>query len=275
MVKITLLKIEDDLLKIENLNELLFQDFNLDTVDYNPDTSLDADQIFALYNFSKTNYCLDILKQVSVNSLDYNLYDNTQHFNPNYLINVDTDTSIFFFQKISNALLKPKRILHLSDSRTKYEKIDSGKSLSIKEFPDAVYKKSEDILYFKTLNGLQKIFPSIDELYRDATDEEVSEFLKLDMIKCHENFSVSKVKTMNRKRIAQLHDKFKKYSKDDKQTLKIYLQKFSPELSFEDDKFKISNDQDLKSFIYGVDQRYYETEIGSEKRIANSIIVIK
>ena len=41
-----------------------------------------------------------------------------------------------------------------------------------------------------------------------------------------------------------------------------------------DDVSQIANisEKELKELIYGIEQRYYTTEIGNEKRLANSVI---
>ena len=39
----------------------------------------------------------------------------------------------------------------------------------------------------------------------------------------------------------------------------------------ENNKFEIKSDQELKFLLYGIEQRFYTTPIGKEKRLANSI----
>jgi hypothetical protein len=58
-----------------------------------------------------------------------------------------------------------------------------------------------DILYFRDLSKIKPIFNGIENLFREATDTEVGEFLNKDFICLSENYSVESVKTMNRKRI--------------------------------------------------------------------------
>ena len=36
-------------------------------------------------------------------------------------------------------------------------------------------------------------------------------------------------------------------------------------------KFEIKSDDDLKYLLYGIDQRFYTTPLGNEKRLANSV----
>ena len=39
----------------------------------------------------------------------------------------------------------------------------------------------------------------------------------------------------------------------------------------ENQKFEISNDDELKLLLYGIEQRFYTTPFGYEKRLANSV----
>ncbi|WP_418000997.1 hypothetical protein [Lacticaseibacillus paracasei] len=120
----------------------------------------------------------------------------------------------------------------------------------------------------------QAIFPGIIALYRDATKREISDFLSQDFIQTAEGFNGDSVQVNNRKRIAALRDKYNAYNNSQRNDLKKYIQGYDLGLRFEDGKFLISSDADLKKLIYGIDQRYYTTPIDNEKRIANSVINI-
>lgn len=271
MNPVTLISINDELYKFDNVEDNLFDEVELESITYMPQVSLDDDQIFCLTEFSNTDFCLDLLKQESFNTSDYNVFNNTMQGERIFLVNVVS--GIYYFQKITDSLLKPTKRIILGESETRYEKFEQNKSISIKLFPDAIYNKNSDILYFKKLENLKKIFPNIEELYIEATDDEVANFLDLDIIEC-ENFSKDHVKSLNRKRIAMLKNKYDNYSDMEKQKLKKYIHQYSPDLSFSDEKFKISSDQDLKKLIYGIEQRYFTTEIDKEKYVANSRIAI-
>ena len=45
--------------------------------------------------------------------------------------------------------------------------------------------------------------------------------------------------------------------------------------SEDDMSFKIENENDLKVLIFGIEQRYYTTRIGSERRLANSVLTLE
>lgn len=40
----------------------------------------------------------------------------------------------------------------------------------------------------------------------------------------------------------------------------------------ENKKFEVATDDDLKLLLYGIEQRFYTTPIGQEKRLANSVM---
>lgn len=161
-----------------------------------------------------------------------------------------------------------------AESKTRYEQVNNGQSITIKEFPDAIYNRTDDILYFLKLEWIKSLFPGIEELYREATDEEVNDFLRYDFINVGENFKLASVKTNNRKRIALLKDRYAGFSAEQKIELNKYIHNYESELPFQNGKFEIQSDQDLKRLLYGIDQRYYTTPIEKETRIANSITKI-
>lgn len=64
-------------------------------------------------------------------------------------------------------------------------------------------------------------------------------------------------------------------TKEKKQIFK-YISKYCNNLEVDEKNksFSIGSEEELKELIYGIEQRYYTTEIGNEKRLANSIIKI-
>lgn len=57
----------------------------------------------------------------------------------------------------------------------------------------------------------------------------------------------------------------------------LYIHSYCEEqLKFdaENNKLKIKSDQELKFLLYGIEQRFYTTLIGKEKRLTNSVQLI-
>ena len=102
----------------------------------------------------------------------------------------------------------------------------------INYIPDAVYDCAEDKLYFQRLSDITNVFVGIDELYREATEDETTTFLTLDIINLCQGFTADKVKTANRKRIKAAMDKYNNFSEIQKQKLPNYLRLYNADLTF-------------------------------------------
>ncbi|MBY0499047.1 MAG: hypothetical protein K2P74_05495 [Nitrosomonas sp.] len=64
---------------------------------------------------------------------------------------------------------------------------------------------------------------------------------------------------------------------EDRNQMLLYIHSYCEEqLKFdaENNKLKIKSDQELKFLLYGIEQRFYTTLIGKEKRLANSVQLI-
>lgn len=141
--------------------------------------------------------------------------------------------------------------------------------LVINALPDAVYFKVADTLIFKNLATISSIFKGIDELYKEATKEEVEQFLDAQFIELGNDYNVDSVSKPNRKRIGLAMATLDAMSADDKANMLDYIDGYCGEqkLKFdkENQKFEISNDDELKLLLYGIEQRFYTTPFGKEK----------
>ena len=236
-------------------------------LEYSPDTLHEDNEWYKISGFSEKSFCLQLLKG-SFSSVNYDNLGTNEIDIIDFLCSYQDD--IFFFQNISRASLKPKKVVILGDN---YSYDENSKSININDYADAIYMKSKDILYFQKLSKITSIFKGIDVLYREATDEETRNFLNEDFIKIDNGFSVDKVKTRNRQRIALAIDTLKILKKKERKVLIKYIREYCPNLNQDNtDSFTISSDENLKYLLYGIEQRFYTTEVRSEKRIANSII---
>lgn len=248
--------------------------FDLVTVDltacvpYNPDHNLDEDSWFKIEGFSQKAFCIDLLKK----EFDSKNYDDLAKGNFSkiaYLFAVQVDD--FYFQKITPSLFVKRKTLVFGET-AELEK--SQTRLVINALPDAVYFKAVDTLIFKSLATISSIFKGIDELYKEATKEEVEEFLEESFIKLSNDYSVEKVSKPNRKRIGLAMKTLEGMSVDDKTNMLEYIDGYCEQkLNYDqqNQKFEISTDEDLKLLVYGIEQRFYTTPFGKEKRCANSV----
>ncbi len=242
-------------------------------VAYSPTHNLDEDCWFGIENFSQEAYCLDILQTIFV-SAEYDMLlsqDEADKIDFLFSYQDEDGEPVYYFQNITKSQLQYKRFIRLGDD---YTFNDNSRNITINPIPDAIYIPSRDIVYFKRLSAVSGIFDGISELYREATQEETANFLENDFISLQNGFSAERVKQANRKRIAMAVDSIRRF--DDAQRTAVFgcIRDYCPGLIAEDGAFNISNEQELKLLLYGIEQRFYTTPDGRERRIANSIITI-
>lgn len=237
-------------------------------VPYSAGHNLDEDSWFKVEKFSQQPYCMDFLKK-DFDSKDYDELKKEQFLDIAYLLSIqDLD---FYFQKVTPSLFIKKKVLGFGEA-AKIE--ESNNRMIINEQPDAIYFKAADTLVFRNLAAISGIFKGIDDLYREATQKETESFLQIQFISLKDDYDASKVSKPNRKRIALALDSLAKMSGQDKVNILAYIGDYSnTKLKFDKatQKFEISNDDELKLLLYGVEQRFYTTLFGQERRLANSV----
>ncbi|MEZ9293179.1 ATP F0F1 synthase synthase [Vibrio cyclitrophicus] len=237
-------------------------------VDYVPDHNLDEDSWFKIDNFSQQPYCLDILK-VDFDSKDYDDLPKAKFKDIAQLYAIQGDN--FYFQKITPSLFVTKKMIAFGEAA---ELESTEKRLVVNQVADAVYYKAQDKLVFKSLATISSIFKGIDELYKEATKEEVEKFLEEEFIELSDSYDTSKVSKPNRKRIALAMDTLATLPVEERDQMYSYIHSYCEQkLTFdkENNKFEINSDDELKYLLYGIEQRFYTTPLGHEKRLANSI----
>jgi hypothetical protein len=255
-------------------DQSLFDTVNVDLnacVPYDPDHNLDEDSWFKIEGFSNQAFCIDLLKKV-YDSKDYDDLTKENFSKIAYLFAVQGEG--FYFQKITSSLFVKRKTLVFGETA---ELENSQTRLVIKDLPDAVYIKVEDTLIFKSLATISSIFKGIDELYKEATKEEVEQFLDKSFIELSNNYSVEKVSKPNRKRIGLAMKSLESMSDVDKVKILDYIDEYCTQKLIYDQqnkKFEISTDEELKLLMYGIEQRFYTTPFGNNKRLANSVISI-
>lgn len=255
------------LISEQSLFDAVVVDLNA-CIPYNPDHNLDEDSWFKIEAFSQKTFCIGLLKKV-FDSKDYHDLTKDNFSKITYLFSVQGDD--FFFQKITPSLFVKRKTLVFGEA-AELEK--SQTRLVINALPDAVYFKAADTLIFKSLATISSIFKGIDELYKEATKEEVEQFLDESFIELSNDYGVEKVSKPNRKRIGLAMKTLESMSADDKANMLEYIDGYCEQkLKFDQQnkKFEISTDEDLKLLVYGIEQRFYTTPFGREKRCANSV----
>ncbi|WP_370317185.1 ATP F0F1 synthase synthase [Pseudoalteromonas sp.] len=237
-------------------------------VEYAPDHNLDEDSWFKIDNFSEQPYCLDILKK-EFDSKDYFDLSKDKFSSINLLLAIQAGD--FYFQKITPSLFVTRKMIAFGEAA---ELENTEKRLVVNEFADAVYFKGKDRLVFRSLATISSIFKGIDVLYKEATNEEVESFLEEDFIELSGDFSSEKVSKPNRKRVALAMDTLAAMPAEDRDQMCSYIHSYCEQkLKFDKDnsKFEVTTDDELKYLLYGIEQRFYTTPLGRERRLANSV----
>lgn len=238
-------------------------------VAYKPDHNLDEDSWFKIEQFSQQPYCISFLTN-NFDSKDYANLSKEQFPKISYILAIQGND--FYFQKVTPSLYLQRKTFVFGEV-AKIE--ESSTRLVVNAQPDAVYIKSKDTLVFRNLAAISSIFKGIDELYKEATSEEVSQFLDESFVELANGYDVEKVSKPNRRRIALAMTTLSAMSDEDKSSMLNYVNEYCQQkLNFDqqNQKFEIATDDDLKLLVYGIEQRFYTTPFGQERRIANSII---
>ena len=236
-----------------------------DTHIYNPRQKLEDEEWFLLKDFSTLGFANELVGQ-AFNSTDYNQLTKAQFSNVVYFC--AKQGHLLLFQKVNPSQLYARKWMKVSESPT----ISKEPMLVLNNFLDAIYDTETDELYFKDIARVKPIFKGIGELYRTASHTEVQTFLDNDMVALQNGYSANNVTIPNRKRIALAMDALDNFSKTDRGSITTYIENYCPDLKKNGDSFEISSETELKMLLFGIEQRFYTTEIGSKKRCANSVI---
>lgn len=173
------------------------------------------------------------------------------------------------FQKITQSKrMVDKSILKWLPNIGKPERTIIDNGIELKSEIDA-YFDGNDKLYFKNFRTIRSLFKGIDDYYRIASQEEVDEFKKFNLVSFVSDF---KIKTNNLKMLAVLKDY--EIDLDDitvKNTLlRTYNQYPSQDFELDDNQnFIIDSNRKLTSFLKLALGRLYTNPITKDKMEAN------
>lgn len=241
----------------------------LNIKEYGTNYKLEEDEWFGITNFSTTKYCIPLLID-DFNSAECHQIRNNEYKEVKFFCAYQ-DVNDFCFQRFVYSNIISKKWISLNGEPE--IKVDQP-ILILKTIPDAIYRKSTDTLYFKNLSDIKSIFPTTIELYKEATDEETEEFLNSEFIALNNGYNKTKVNTANRKRIAMAIETLKNINEEQRNQIHDYIKEYCPELNFSEvnKQFEIGSEDNLKNLIFGIEERFYTTQVGSEKRLANSVL---
>lgn len=254
---------------------------------YDDEYKLRDDEWFVVENFREKPYYLELLLN-DFDATSYSYLNRDLYKKIDYIVSIqeyENEEQLYIFQNVTSSLLySTQKFISFGPIHIDIEDfantdqatlVSHDKILEIKNTPDCYYLKAQDKLYFKNLSSITSIFHGINELYNEATVDEVNNLLQLPMINLEAGFGAANVKTANRRRIKEALDKYNSFNDEKKRMLPIYISKYCPTLyNEENQRFNVSNEKDLTELLNGMNQRYYTTEIDEEKRLANSITVV-
>ena len=251
----------NDFLSTPNLNELH---------DYDPRYNLEKNE---WYKISKEHYnryenpFKNLIESRRLNTANYSRITVLEYEKIQYLC--FTSSNHFLFQKMMPSQILKKKWLSISEE-PEFE--NNKKIIILNEYVDAIVDRQSKDLYFKDIGKIKDLFIGIEELYREATQEEVDLFVNQDFLKLTNGYTAKSIKTKNRKLIALVVDKIKDFSKIEKKNqLFNYGKEHLQKVCIEKKQFVIKSESDLKEILYLIDERFYKTTISKEKRLANSV----
>lgn len=244
-----------------------FTDMVTAVTPYSPGALSEPGEWFQLSNVSQADYALNILN-ADFNTLDFDSLTRTEFSQIDFLFVMRDNTLLF--QNVTRAKLASKK--HIWDFGEGYQFRSECNEIVINNLPDAIYCRENDSLYFRRLESITSIFKGIDQIYREATDEETSQFLQSNFIQLGEAYTTENVKTANRKKIALASKTISTLAPQDRENIFTYIGEYCPSLKTPDNKFAVNSEDELKLLLYGIEQRFYTTLVGNERRIANSVI---
>lgn len=236
----------------------------LNGIEYNPNTLIEEEEFYQLSSFLNSGYSINFLS-TDFNSVDFDQISKDDLKKLSFIFTIQND--LFFFQIINPSYFISKKWFSIDELTLETEK----PIITINSVADVIYDRVNDVLYFKRLSVANRIFKGMDQLYREATDQETEAFLNNNFLSIDEDFAKEKVSIPNRKRIALITETLDRFSSEEKQGIYEYTSQYG-HVTYADGKFKIDTDEDLKFVLWGIEQRFYTTPIGGEKRVANSII---
>lgn len=264
---------KDKYRKLLSVDDSLYSFLPIDehsVLPYSPGSLLEDGEWFCISDASKKGYSIDIIS-TEFDSVDFRNLERKEFKKIDFLFAMSEN--YIFFQNVSKSKLISKRSILALGEEFRYQ--SECCEIVINDNPDAIYNKITDTLFFKRLESITSIFKGIDQIYREATEEETTQFLNNDFINLKNGYSSLSVKTPNRKRIALAMQTLNKLSDGDKENIFSYIGDYCPELKVSENSFDIGSEDDMKKLLFGIEQRFYTTPVGGEKRIANSIITLR
>jgi hypothetical protein len=144
--------------------------------------------------------------------------------------------------------------------------VEQGNALLFTGEVDAYWTGTR--LYFKKFTVARSLFPGIQKVYKEATEEEANEFLSSNLFTLKDEMSSDFISLRNRKRIADIIEAEVIDLKDPEvcKNYLIYAKQYELDLEIEDDKISLIDNSDVEKVINLLGESFYTTDVTGEKR---------
>ena len=144
--------------------------------------------------------------------------------------------------------------------------VEQGNALLFTGEVDAYWTGTR--LYFKKFTVARSLFPGIQKVYKEATEEEANEFLSSSLFTLKDEMSSDFISLRNRKRIADIIEAEVIDLKDPEvcKNYLIYAKQYELDLEIEDDKISLIDNSDVEKVINLLGESFYTTDVTGEKR---------
>jgi predicted nucleotidyltransferase len=155
--------------------------------------------------------------------------------------------------------------------RGDFEFLRDVKVLVINPIPDAIYDPKKDILYFKKLDVVTGIFKDARKICEKASEKQVKDFLDDSLFAVDKGFNKDKISLINLRKIRTALKQLASFRKAGREgELLHYFRTYRPEL-VSGNTLKIGSQSNLRDVLYGIDERFYTTELNKTKRMASAV----
>ncbi len=228
---------------------------------YSSRSSLAKDEWYYLSSIKEKGYYDDIL--TDKDSVMYPRLDRQKLSDCKFILDYHEDC--LCVQNVNRYRIMKKRTIGSSG------KIETSETkLVINDEPEYIYDSVSDRLYFKSLSAVKSLLPGIIEEFREATEDEVSSFVKTMGIDLIDGYKEDDIKIRNRKLIAIVSDKISNLSDGMKAELLDYVQSYCPQYVV-GSKLTVRSDKEFNELLYALDERFYTTPVTKQKRKALTV----
>lgn len=236
------------------------------SIRFDPNTKLERDEWYYIDCFSSTNYFLPIMGE-SFSSAELDQLKEVKNIDIDAIL--EKRQNLLLFQKITpSKVVYSKKFFKVVKDGCDIKEVSD--SIDINVVPSAIYNQNSDKLYFRKFSDISIIFDGIIDLYREATDDEVNNFFGLKFINTVD-FDICDVKTENRKQILMVQRDMEDWSKSEQNSVIGYIRAYATDLRYENNRFLIHDEKELRLLLWGLEQRFFTTIVGERKYIANSV----